>query len=149
MMSEKYKKKLENTMKWFPEYIEKTFSNKNMYHHLDRHINMSNAEMIHRASKESHDVSTFSGNEDDIVKMLHQELINSALEIAEYICDDEDDEPWEIFAELPGNVKGYGYMCNASHDWNNGPIECHFFSIIITKMKRENGFAVLSCYPVF
>ena len=46
MMSEKYKKKLENTMKWFPEYIEKTFSNKNMYHHLDRHINMSNADVI-------------------------------------------------------------------------------------------------------
>ena len=138
-------RKAKKIMVWCPDYIRKVFSSKRMYHHLEKHINLSEKEMKRRVAREKVDVSTFVGNESAILNLLLQTLLDSVEEIAYYLADDSK-RPWEVSGILPSHIKGYCYKCT-NHNWDDGQIECTEFKIVINKIKGENGFAILSCYP--
>lgn len=141
------KKRKENMRTWFPEYVESTFSKRSMYHHLERHINNTDEQMMRRASRERLSVSTFIGEEADVVDLLKNTLIECIDEVMEYLTFDDDD-PYEIHGTLTNKVKGFIYEFSGSHEWKNGPKECKEFTIILKKRKNENGFAILSAYPI-
>lgn len=125
--------------------LERYFLLKECIIHLEKHINLSEKEMKRRVAREKVDVSTFVGNESAILNLLLQTLLDSVEEIAYYLADDSK-RPWEVSGILPSHIKGYCYKCT-NHNWDDGPIECTEFKIVINKIKGENGFAILSCYP--
>ena len=141
--------KADRIMTWLPEYI-KSFNNWNRFNHLLlKHVNVSDEAMKRRAIKERKTVSTFLGDEEDILQLMLETLLDSAEEIAEYLADPvSDSEPWEIWADIPPYIGGIMFQYGQNHNWNDGPLVCSKFSIIIQKNKKENGFCVKSCYPI-
>lgn len=71
MTYEKYEKRVVAIDKWFDEYIKETFHSVHQFGHLrNYHINKDNAFLMERSKRLKRDISTFVGEERDIVAML-------------------------------------------------------------------------------
>lgn len=136
-------------IKWLPDYI-RTFNNQRKFDHLfNKHVNVSDEAMKKRAIQEKKSVSSFLGNEDDILQLMTDTLLDTAEEIAEYLADPvSEQEPWEIWADIPSHIGGIMFKYGRGHNWNDGPLVCDKFAIIIAKKRGTNGFYIKSCYPI-
>ena len=118
------------------------------------HINMSSYKLKERLVKKDKEkklkmASSFYGQKEEILKMTQDLLVDSAEELAEYMADEEDDEPWILMGNLSNNVTGRAFLRDRSHDWKEGPLTCSRFIIAIQKNHDGERFHVTSCYPVF
>lgn len=146
-----YEAKKQNIEKWIGEYIKKAFTMRYPEHfgHLFvRHMNLKEDHMMNRCKKESVNVSSFLGSSERIVEMIRNTLLAHQEEVAEYLADDDDQEPWIIYGELPEDIQGVAYLHGRSHDWSKGAISCTEFVVVIRKLQRENGFCVQTAHPI-
>ena len=146
-----YEAKKQNIKTWIGEYIEKAFTMRypdNFGHLFVRHMNLKEDHMMNRCRKESINVSSFLGSSERIVEMIRNTLLAHQEEVAEYLADDVDQEPWIIYGELPEDIQGVAYLHGRSHDWSKGAISCTEFVVVIRKLQRENGFCVQTAHPI-
>jgi hypothetical protein len=151
-----YEKKLEYYQKLYDKtYMKIFFASLGDFGHMDEfHINMSSYKLKERLVKKDKEkklkmASSFYGQKEEILKMTQDLLVDSAEELAEYMADEEDDEPWILMGNLSNNVTGRAFLRDRSHDWKEGPLTCSRFIIAIQKNHDGERFHVTSCYPVF
>lgn len=146
---DEYRKKYKNILNWLPEYLECNFNKIEDYGHLfENHLNKDDAFLIKRCCKKRINASTFIGNSDEIVKHLHQALIDNKEEIAEYLADATyGTDCYEIECEL-GSLKGkIFYFDSQVHDWSEGAKECYGIRMIIQKKVKSNEFFIKTVFP--
>ncbi|MCC2255960.1 hypothetical protein LKD70_16330 [Ruminococcus sp. CLA-AA-H200] len=147
-----YEMKRTDMVKRIPAYIEDGFADSGCFGHLfDRHINKSDADMMRRCARKKENVSSFIGNESDIVGAVKDVLRKNAEEIAEWMADDTDQDDWSVY----GNIKDYPiqgkiFLYNGKHNWKKGAKNCSEFVIALSKSGDGNPglFRIRSCYPI-
>lgn len=148
MTYEKYEKRRAEINKWFNKYIKDTFTTINQFGHLEKHINKSDDYLKKRCMKEKINVSTFIGEELDILEMILNEILNHREELIEYLADIEDNDVWEISGKLNSSVTGKAYLNSPEHKWEDGAISCKTFKICFKKnVKNPNCIIITSAYP--
>lgn len=146
-----YKEKRENVGKWIHSYIESVFADAGRYCHVfERHMNEDTAHMCERCVRKHENISSFYGNPDDVVDLLHTTLKENKDEIADWLADDADDQDWIIYGKFGGSkVEGKIILYSGIHNWDDGPLDCSEFSIVLAKLHNANGFRIRSCYPIY
>ena len=146
-----YETKRKNVRKWISSYIEKVFADAGRYGHLfERHINQDASRICERCAREHENISSFYGKADEVINLLYVTLMESADEIADWLADDTDDQDWVIYGDFRNDhVKGKIFLYSGNHNWDDGPLECSEFSIVLAKLHHANGFKIRSCYPVY
>lgn len=146
-----YKEKRENVGKWICSYIENVFADAGRYGHVfERHMNQDIAHMCERCVRKHENISSFYGNPNDVVDLLHTTLKENANEVADWLADDTDDQDWIIYGDFrDSKVKGKIILYSGKHNWDEGPLDCSEFSIVLAKQRCANGFRIRSCYPIY
>ena len=155
MSYNEYEKKLKYYQDLFDKvYLETFFASLGDFGHMDEfHINMPSYKLTDRLIKKDKErklkmAASFYGNKEDVLLMAQELLIDSREELAEYMADEDDDEPWILMGNLSYHVTGRAFLRDRSHEWKNGPLSCSRFIIVIKKNNDGKNFHVTSCYPV-
>lgn len=152
MASEKYLKKVNNVQKWIKEYINELSGVEFFGHLLERHLNHSDEKMMRRCAREKRTVTSFVGEEADIINAIKKLLLESSDEISEWLADDDDEGDWILYGSLEEfHVKGKCYLYGITHNWEDGPKECSEFVVVLAKKesKKTLEFVIKSCYPIY
>nr|WP_298060996.1 hypothetical protein [uncultured Blautia sp.] len=149
MTYEKYEKRVAAIDRWFDEYIKETFVSANQFGHLKAyHINRNDEFLKGRSRRLKCDISTFVGEESDIVAMLISCIMKNRQELIEYLADIDDYDVWEVTGQLQAPVAGKSYHYSISHHWENGALPCKNFKISFKKNEyNPNAIVITSAYP--
>lgn len=104
--------------------------------------------LTERSKRLKRDISTFVGEEREIVAMLISCILDNRQELIEYIADVDDCDVWEITGQLKAPVSGKSYHYNISHNWEDGALPCTHFKISFKKNEHsKNAIVITSAYP--
>ena len=148
-MAHNYLLKKANIDKWIRPYISSTFRRRKFFYHIEeKHLNKSYDYLKNRCKEIKGSASTFIGYKDDVISLIVETLLEDADAISEYLADDTDTEDFYISGTLTPFVSGIMFQYHG-HDWNQGPLKCDEFIVVITKLRNnENGFAIKTAHPV-
>ena len=123
--------------------------------HIDRHLNMSDSDLIHRVTTAKtsdgnslYGASTFAGiTADEIVEAAKLALMDYAEELVEWLNDYSDGDSYVATFDCD-KVLGHGFYNYKWHNWNDGACECHRIVVVLCKCERRDdiGFKFITCY---
>lgn len=123
--------------------------------HIDRHMNMTDSDLIHRVTKTKtsdgnslYGAFTFAGlTADEIVEAAKLALMDYAEELVEWLNDYSDGDSYVAMFDCD-KVLGHGFYNYKWHNWNDGACECHRIVVVLDKCERRNdiGFKFITCY---
>ena len=122
--------------------------------HIDRHLNMSDSDLIHRATTAKTSdgsslfgASTFTVSAEEVVEAAKMALYDYAEELVEWLNDYSDGEDYVAEFECDKNL-GHGFYNMKWHNWNDGACECHRIAVVLTKVMRKDdtAFKFVTCY---
>ncbi|MBE6021915.1 MAG: hypothetical protein E7231_01625 [Cellulosilyticum sp.] len=122
--------------------------------HIDRHLNMTDSDLIHRVTTTKtsdgngiYGASTFILTEDEVVEAAKLALLDYADELVEWLNDYSDGDSYVAEFDCD-KLLGHGFYSYKWHNWNDGACECHRIVVVLAKAMRKDdmGFKFVTCY---
>lgn len=127
---------------------------KEMGCHIDRHLNMSDSDLIHRLVTEKNKdgqplegATVFDIPQEELLEYIKKALLEFEEELNDWLNDDSDGEDYAPYLDCGKHI-GHGYFKSRQHNWNSGAWECSQIVVVLRKEERkyDTTFTIKTCY---